>query len=172
MALNTKKNFLPRSYNLEEKVFVQDQELSAMIMSLGISKIVDRCAVADYDVYEKNTSKWRNIAQGSIPAELILYSNNSKITDIVELAQTLDSWHNDLVPNGRIYCALNKWTLWCSQPDAALSQLNYDQVIDIYLAKNLKNFTVESYNYIANDCGRIGNWVHGNNRVWLKKIHA
>lgn len=172
MALSTKKNFLPRSYNVETTIFVQDQELTAMVQRLGIRNIVDRCAVAEYDAYETNTSRWRNIANGTVPAELILYSNQSKITDIVQLVQTLDSWHCDLVSDGRIYCALNKWALWCSQPDLTLSQLNYDQAIDVYMAKNLKNFTVENYNYIANDQGTIGNWVHGNNRVWLKKIHA
>lgn len=170
--MNSKTGLFPRAPDLTARRCVQDFELATAIENFGITNIIDRSEHADYDSYAKLNPRWRDIATGTVPAELIVYSNTSKIVDIVELVNTIDQWSVDLLPNGRIYCALNKWTLWCSQPEQDLLHLDYDQAISAYFSRHLKNFVVEDYKYIPNDIGNIGNWVHGNNRIWLGKRYA
>lgn len=170
--MGTKTGLFPRAPDLTARLCQQDIELSTTIKKLGITNIVDRSESAEYDDYTKANPRWRDIASGTVPSELIVYSNTSKVVDIAELVNTVDQWAVDLSPGGRIYCALNKWTLWCSQPETDLLHLDYDQAIPVYFSKHLKNFAVEDYKYIPNDIGNIGNWVHGNNRIWLVKNHA
>lgn len=170
--MTTNNGVFPRSPDLTVRRCLQDIELATAIEKFGITNIIDRSEYADYDSYTKLNPRWRNISLGAVPSELIVYSNTSLVVDIVELVNTLDQWAVDLLPNGRIYCALNKWTLWCSQPEPDLLHLDYDQAIAVYFSRHLKNFTVEDYKYIPNDTGNIGNWVHGNNRIWLVKQYA
>jgi hypothetical protein len=147
----------------------QDREFDTWIKQQNFSNIKNISEYAEYDTIGQCQCLWDRYQNGTSPWDLIMYFNNTKIVELGDICQLVDSLIDQLADHGQIYLALNKWCVKVDQIDSELLDLDFDTALSIYMQRNLKNFVINDYRYIPNDRGGLGNWVHGNNRFWLIK---
>jgi hypothetical protein len=147
----------------------QDQEFNTWIKQQNFNNVKNISEYAEWDTVGQCQCLWDQYQTGTRPWDLIIYFNNTKIVELGEVCQRIDSMIPQLADHGQIYLALNKWCVKVDQIDAKLSHLDFDTALPIYVQQNLKNFVINDYRYIPDDRGGLGNWLHGNSRFWLVK---
>ena len=147
----------------------QDQEFNDWFSKQQLSSVLNISEYAEWDTVGQQQRLWDQFSKGSAPWDLIMYFNNTQIVEIGELCSRIDSLFDQLLPNGQIYVALNKWCIRVDRPDTTLINHDFDSAMPLYMQSRLTNFKIIEYRYIPNDRGGIGNWIHGNNRFWLAK---
>jgi hypothetical protein len=157
---------LKKACNIETR---QEQEFDAWLKQQNFNNIKNISEYAEWDTVGKCQNLWNRYQTGNEPWDLIMYFNNTKIVELGEICQLIDSVSTQLADHGRVYLALNKWCLKVDHIDTELSLFDFDTALPIYVQKNLKKFTIENYTYMPSEAGGVGNWIHGNNRFWLVK---
>lgn len=147
----------------------QEQEFSAWLSKQKLSSVLNISEYAEWDTVGQQQRLWDQFSKGSAPWNLIMYFNNSQIVELGELCGRLDNLFDQLLPNGQIYVALNKWCIRVNHLDPVLIDHDFDSALPLYVQSKLTNFKINEYRYIPNDRGGIGSWVHGSNRFWLGK---
>lgn len=147
----------------------QDKEFLAWLQDKSFSNVRSISEYADWDITGQQQRLWDHYQKGSAPWNLIMYFNFTKIVELDTLCHSLNELHSELQEHGYIYVALNKWCVTTDKPDRDLIGMDYDDAIPYYVSKRMENFNLVHYQYIPNDRGGLGNWVHGNNRLWLRK---
>jgi hypothetical protein len=147
---------------------LQDQEFTDWLSTVPHNNLLDLT-----DKHEQDKSDYYSFKkhqQGQAPWDVVTYTNTTRVVDLTQLLGRIDQLANQINSNGYFYLALNKWTTTVSNPDSDFAKLSYDQAIEQYVAKYIKNYSCVDYKYIDNDRGGLGNFVHGNNRCWLQKL--
>jgi hypothetical protein len=147
----------------------QQQEFNAWLKQQKFNSVKNTSEYAEWDTVGQCQRLWDNYQTGNSPWDLILYFHNTKIVELGEVCQHIDTMADQLANHGQIYLALNKWCVKVDQIDPELAHLDFDTALSFYVQRRLKNFIINDYRYIPNDRGGLGNWIHGNNRFWLVK---
>lgn len=117
----------------------------------------------------KHLTKLDNATQSKLfKWDLITYSNYDNLISVDKLCNQINSRADELTKNGWVYLALNKWCIIVNNIDPSINQLNYDRSLLVYITSRVSRLTVRRYNYIDNNIGNVGNWVHGNTRLWFQ----
>lgn len=147
----------------------QEIEFESWLAEYNFQNISNRSEYAEWDNIGQSRQLWNKYQQGTPPWQAIVYFNHTAIINLEELCFIVDQWAYELIPNGWIYLALNKWCVNISNPDFIYKDMSFDDALSLFVSSKLKNLSVKKYQYIPNDRGGLGNWIHGNNRFWLQR---